>query len=122
MGGTKYEPGVMPYNELLDRIGDYIKQGLDPSMVTVRIDPIVPGITSKHVIEDIIKRASSMGIKNIRFSIMDFYATTAQFTEANGFDYSKYYVPQTNADGSQRVLLVSRDGRSFSRTDKLVSL
>lgn len=117
LGGTKYEPGVMPYNELLDRIGDYIKQGLDPSMVTVRIDPIVPGVTSKHVIEDIIKRASSIGIKNIRFSIMDFYATTAQFTEANGFDYSKYYVPQTNADGSQRVLLVSRDGRSFSRID-----
>lgn len=117
LGGTKYEPGVMPYNELLDRIGDYIKQGLDPSMVTVRIDPIVPGVTSKHVIEDIIKRASSMGIKNIRFSIMDFYATTAQFTEANGFDYSKYYVPQTNTDGSQRVLLVSRDGRSFSRID-----
>lgn len=117
LGGTKYEPGVMPYNELLDRIGDYIKQGLDPSMVTVRIDPIIPGVTPKHVIEDIIKRASSMGIKNIRFSIMDFYATTAQFTEANGFDYSKYYVPQTNTDGSQRVLLVSRDGRSFSRID-----
>lgn len=117
LGGTKYEPGVMPYNELLDRIGDYIKQGLDPSMVTVRIDPIVPGVTPKHVIEAIIKRASSMGIKNIRFSIMDFYATTAQFTEANGFDYSKYYVPQTNTDGSQRVLLVSRDGRSFSRID-----
>lgn len=117
LGGTKYEPGVMPYNELLDRIGDYIKQGLDPSMVTVRIDPIVPGVTPRHVIENIIKRASSMGIKNIRFSIMDFYATTAQFTEANGFDYSKYYVPQTNKDGSQRVLLVSRDGSSFSRID-----
>lgn len=117
LGGTKYEPGVMPYNELLDRIGDYIKQGLDPSMVTVRIDPIVPGVTPRHVIENIIKRASSMGIKNIRFSIMDFYATTAQFTEANGFDYSKYYVPQTNTDGSQSVLLVSRDGRSFSRID-----
>ena len=115
LGGTKYEPGVMPYNELLDRIGDYIKQGLDPSMVTVRIDPIIPGVTSKTVIENIIKRASSMGIKNIRFSIMDFYATTAQFTEAAGFDYSKYYIPQTNKDGSQRVLLVSRDGRSFSR-------
>lgn len=117
LGGTKYEPGVMPYNELLDRIGDYIKQGLDPSMVTVRIDPIVPGVTSKTVIENIIKRASSMGIKNIRFSIMDFYATTAQFTEAAGFDYSKYYIPQTNKDGSQRVLLVSKDGRSFSRID-----
>mgnify|MGYP001773807122 FL=1 len=84
MGSTKYEPGAMRYNDLLDRIGDYIKQGLDPSMVTVRIDPIIPdvtfntaGITSENVVEDIIKRASSMGIKNIRFSVMDFYSTTA---------------------------------------------
>lgn len=113
MGGTKYEPGVMPYNELLDRIGDYIKQGLDPSMVTVRIDPIIPGVTPKHVIEDIIKRASSMGIKNIRFSVMDFYSTTAQFTEAAGFDYSKYYIPMKGYDGKQLMTLISRDGRSF---------
>lgn len=114
MGGTKYEPGAMRYNDLLDRIGDYIKQGLDPSMVTVRIDPIIPGVTPKHVIEEIIKRASSMGIKNIRFSVMDFYSTTAQFTEAAGFDYSKYYIPMTRkSDGKQLVTLISRDGRSF---------
>lgn len=113
MGGTKYEPGVMPYNELLDRIGDYIKQGLDPSMVTVRIDPIIPGVTPRHVIENIIKRASSMGIKNIRFSVMDFYSTTAQFTEAAGFDYSKYYIPMKGYDGKQLMTLISRDGRSF---------
>ena len=113
MGGTKYEPGVMPYDELLDRIGDYIKQGLDPSMVTVRIDPIIPGVTPRHVIENIIKRASSMGIKNIRFSVMDFYSTTAQFTEAAGFDYSKYYIPMKGYDGKQLMTLISRDGRSF---------
>lgn len=113
MGGTKYEPGVMPYNELLDRIGDYIKQGLDPSMVTVRIDPIIPGVTPRHVIENIIKRASSMGIKNIRFSVMDFYSTIAQFTEAAGFDYSKYYIPMKGYDGKQLMALISRDGRSF---------
>lgn len=113
MGGTKYEPGVMPYNELLDRIGDYIKQGLDPSIVTVRIDPIIPGVTPRHVIENIIKRASSMGIKNIRFSVMDFYSTTAQFTEAAGFDYSKYYIPMKGYDGKQLMTLISRDGRSF---------
>ena len=113
MGGTKYEPGVMPYNELLDRIGDYIKQGLDPSMVTVRIDPIIPGVTPRHVIENIIKRASSMGIKNIRFSVMDFYSTTAQFAEAAGFDYSKYYIPMKGYDGKQLMTLISRDGRLF---------
>ena len=76
LGGTKWEPGVMKYNDLLDRIKDYIKQGLDPNSVTIRIDPIVPGVTKKEDIENIVKRASEMGIKRIRFSIMDAYDNT----------------------------------------------
>lgn len=121
LGGTKFEPGVMPYGEMLDRIQDYIKQGLDPSMVTVRIDPIVPGETSQRTIEDIIKRSSAMGIKNIRFSIMDFYPTTAQFQEAAGYDYSKYYEVRKNADGTPQVTLMSRDGRSFTNVGTAVT-
>lgn len=121
LGGTKFEPGVMPYGEMLDRIQDYIKQGLDPSMVTVRIDPIVPGVTKQSTIEDIIKRSSAIGIKNIRFSIMDFYPTTAQFQEAAGYDYSKYYEAHKNADGTPQVTLISRDGRSFTNVGTAVT-
>ena len=44
---------------------------------------------------------------------MDFYSTTAQFTEAAGFDYSKYYIPMKGYDGKQLMTLISRDGRSF---------
>ena len=40
-------------------------------MITIRIDPIIPGVTSSKDIEQIIKRSSEIGIKNIRFSIMD---------------------------------------------------
>jgi hypothetical protein len=35
----------MKYNDLLDRIAEYIKLGLDPNTITIRIDPIVPGET-----------------------------------------------------------------------------
>lgn len=93
LGGTKYEPGVMKPDDLLDRIAEFIKQGLDPEMITVRIDPIIPGVTSLEMIEHIIKRSSEMGIKNIRFSVMDQYKTTKQFMENLGYDYSKFYEP-----------------------------
>lgn len=91
LGGTKWEPGVMKYNDLLDRIQEFIKQGLDPEMVTVRIDPIVPGVTLISDVENIVRRASEMGIKNIRFSVMDQYSTTKRFMEELGYDYSKFY-------------------------------
>lgn len=91
LGGTKWEPGVMKYNDLLDRIQEFIKQGLDPEMVTVRIDPIVPGVTLISDVENIVRRASEMGIKNIRFSVMDQYSTTKKFMEELGYDYSKFY-------------------------------
>lgn len=91
LGGTKWEPGVMKYNDLLDRIEDYLKQGLDPESVTIRIDPIVPGVTTKEDIENIVKRASSMGIKRIRFSIMDAYFNTRKAMSDLGYDFSTYY-------------------------------
>lgn len=91
LGGTKYEPGVMKPNDLLDRIQAMLKLGLDPESVTIRIDPIVPGVTSTKMIENIVKRASEMGIKTIRFSIMDQYKTTKKYMEELGYDYSKFY-------------------------------
>lgn len=91
LGNTKYEPGVMKYTDLLDRIKEFIQQGLDPEMVTIRIDPIIPGVTKIKDVENVIKIASEMGIKNIRFSVMDQYKTTKHFMENLGYDYSKYY-------------------------------
>lgn len=91
LGDTKWEPGVMRPNDLLDRIKQFLDMGLDPSMVTVRIDPIVPGITTRTMIENIVKRSSEMGITNIRFSVMDQYSTTKRFMMEQGYDYSKYY-------------------------------
>lgn len=89
LGGTKWEPGVMKWQDMIERIGKFIKQGLDPKMVTLRIDPIVPGVTQIKDVEQLIKRASELGIKNVKFSVMDYYRTTSIFMKNLGYDYEK---------------------------------
>lgn len=74
LGGTAWEPGVMKWRDLVSRIEDYIAQGLDPAMVTLRIDPLVPGVTDMAEIEQLVKRATDAGITKIRFSVMDGYS------------------------------------------------
>ena len=88
LGGTKYEPGVMKYGDLLDCIAEYLKMGLDPAAVTVRIDPIVPGVTKPSDIREVIRRCAEMGIKRVRFSVMDMYASTAKHMAALGYDFA----------------------------------
>jgi len=73
LGGTKWEPGVMKYNDLLDRIDSFIKQGLDPETITIRIDPLVPGVTKMSDVEEVMKRASGMGVSKFKISVMDSY-------------------------------------------------
>lgn len=89
LGGTKWEPGVMKWQDMIERVGKFIKQGLDPKMVTLRIDPIVPGVTQIKDVESLIKRASEFGIKNVKFSVMDYYRTTSIFMKNLGYDYEK---------------------------------
>ena len=89
LGNTKWEPGVMKWQDMIERVGSFIKQGLDPKMVTLRIDPIVPGITKIKDVEALINRASELGIKNVKFSVMDYYRTTSIFMKNLGYDYEK---------------------------------
>lgn len=100
LGNTKYEPGVMKWQDMIERVGKFIKQGLDPNMVTLRVDPIVPGVTKIKDVDALIKRASEFGIKNVRFSVMDYYRTTSIFMKNLGYDYEKHgYVKVPNTNG-----------------------
>ena len=101
LGNTKYEPGVMKWQDMIERVGKFIKQGLDPNMVTLRVDPIVPGVTKINEVEALIKRASELGIKNVRFSVMDYYKTTSIFMKNLGYNYEEHgyiKVPNTNGE------------------------
>lgn len=121
LGGTKWEPGVMKYNDLLDRIGEYIKMGLDPEAVTIRIDPIVPGVTSFADVEEVVRRASEMGIKRLRFSIMDMYKNTSEHVARLGYDpVANGYDVDTNAAGG--VSFHASKATQDSIADKMLEL
>ena len=113
LGGTKYEPDVMKMDDLLDRIQAFIEQGvLNPNLITIRIDPIIPGVTKKEDIRHIIERGMSMGIKQYKFSVMDSYGytSTGERSETKqdrfiiskmselGYDWDTYY--GRRADGT----------------------
>lgn len=101
LGNTKYEPGVMKWQDMIERVGKFIKQGLDPNMVTLRVDPIVPDVTQIKDVDALIKRASEFGIKNIRFSVMDYYRTTSIFMKNLGYNYEEHgyiKIPNTNGE------------------------
>lgn len=101
LGNTKYEPGVMKWQDMIERVGKFIKQGLDPNMITLRVDPIVPGVTKINEVDALIKRASEFGIKNVRFSVMDYYRTTSIFMKNLGYNYEEHgytKVPNTNGE------------------------
>ena len=99
LGNTKWEPGVMKWQDMIERVGKFIKQGLDPNMITLRVDPIVPGVTQIKDVDALIKRASEFGIKNVRFSVMDYYRTTSIFMKNLGYDYEKHgYVKRSDGE------------------------
>lgn len=98
LGNTKYEPGVMKWQDMIERVGKFIKQGLDPNMITLRVDPIVPGVTKINEVDALIKRASELGIKNVRFSVMDYYKTTSIFMKNLGYNYEEYYVKRDGGE------------------------
>ncbi len=122
LGGSKFEPGVMHYQDLLARVEDYLKQGLDPKDVTIRIDPIVPDVTKLGDVENVIRWCKEHNIGRVRFSILDWYANSARALRDNcGYDYAQHgYTWTTNAKG-KRVMALRQD-RMQAILDKMVEI
>lgn len=106
LGGTVFEPGVMKMDDMLDRIEEFVKNGLlKPRMVTIRIDPLIPGVTKKEDVRHIIERAKAMGINNFKFSVMDSYGSSENIDKDRyiiqrmreaGYEFEKYYDTYNN--------------------------
>lgn len=115
LGSTDWEPGVMKPDDLLDRIEEFLREGvLDKNKTFIRIDPIVPGVTDPAMVKHIMERASSMGIKTIRFSIMDSYGYTdggerdrkiisSVNERIKNYDWEKYYGYETSGKNKGKV-------------------
>ena len=99
LGGTKIEPGVVDPMKSLDEVKKVIDAGFHVSNVVVRIDPIIGEAlysqlllpTSYHdLVESIIDKAYSFGVKRFRYSYLDLYAHARKRFEDNGFTVPRY--------------------------------
>lgn len=99
LGGTKIEPGVVDPMKSLDEVKKVIDAGFHVSNVVVRIDPIIgetlysqlsTPMSYHDLVESIIDKAYSFGVKRFRYSYLDLYAHARKRFEDHGFTVPKY--------------------------------
>lgn len=107
LGDTALEKGVLKYQDLLGLIKELIDNDyLNPSTTTVRIDPILVGVTNMDDIKNIVKEAKVLGIKKFVTSLVQSYGylegtdkdrkvisgiNKALESEGKSYDWNKYY-------------------------------
>lgn len=114
LGNTSLEKGVMKYQDMLERVGKLIKNGtLNATTTTIRIDPILVGVTNEDDIKAIVKTAKKFGIKKFVTSLVQSYGylvgtnndrkvisgiNNALASEGKSYDWEKYYGTITQQD------------------------
>ena len=141
LGNSQYEPGVMKYNDLLDKIAELIQNGyLDPTSTTIRIDPIVPGVTSFEDYTNVVRRAKDLGITKFVTSIMQSYGYTEgekgiglyglpkdrgivqHFRDNLGYDWNEYYGYEEKGANKGKVKLLPKPSVIKEWRDNLKNL
>lgn len=90
LGATSLEQGVMRYRDLITRIKYLIKNGdLNPLTTTIRIDPILAGVTNMEDIKNIVNSCKQLGIKKFVTSLVQSYGNmvnrVSYNNSANGY-------------------------------------
>lgn len=107
LGDTALEKGVLKYQDLLPLIKGLIDEGvLDPRTTTVRLDPILVGVTNMEDIKTVVAECKKMGITKFVTSLVQSYGyldgtpkdrkvtsgiNNALAKEGKTYDWGKYY-------------------------------
>ena len=113
LGGTEYEPGVMKPKDLIVRIKDLLAKGyLDPATTTVRLDPIVPGVTKIEDLQEIVSELKAVGITKYVTSLMQSYGYTEgtstdrgtiKAMADKGYNWDDYYDRETKGSNKGKL-------------------
>ena len=116
LGNTAIEKGVLNYKDMLQKVKELVEKGiLNSAVTTIRIDPIIVGLTDMNVIKDIVETAKSFGIRKFVTSLMQSYGYTADENgnggrkviqginealakEKRSYDWEEYYGRITQQD------------------------
>lgn len=135
LGGTPWEQNVLQYQDMLTRIQRLIDNGdLEPRTTTIRIDPLVPGVTRMSDVRKVIETCKQMGIRKFVVSGMQSYGYTEgregfddnNFTRDRGiiregkkigYDFDKYYGIVTKEDVETSKLFKLRYMKETNNTN-----
>lgn len=90
LGGTKLEPQVPTPNLMVEESIKMIeKYRINPEAVTIRIDPIVPEYLNLQMVEipHILGPLASIGVKDCRISIVDYYPHVRERFDKLGIEH-----------------------------------
>ena len=72
-GGTIVELNVMDYKKSIKQLEKLISLGFNKKQIVLRLDPMIPTTKGIRTAESVLKEASKLGIKRVRFSFCDLY-------------------------------------------------
>lgn len=73
LAGTTLEPNVPAYDNNIVAIRNVMRYLGDRQEVVLRVDPLIPGVTSFQEIDYIAHLCSDLGVKRCRTSVIDYY-------------------------------------------------
>lgn len=94
LGGTKFEPHVPTSEEATKQALDVMEElHINPKSVTLRIDPIVPELiyTQRKSWPKLLDSFASVGVEDVRCSVMDYYPHVRKRFEALGIEVSNSF-------------------------------
>lgn len=94
-GGTKVEPMVPDYNTSFEKLKELLDGGFPVGQVVLRVDPVIPTEKGINLAKDVVEKFSELGIKRVRFSVLDMYKHVKERFEENGFPipYDSFHAP-----------------------------
>ena len=117
LGGTALEGGVMRYQDMLEKVGKLIDNGtLNPTTTTIRIDPLLPGITNMEDVKAIVQYCKSKGIRKFVASVMQSYG----YSKNNMVQYApgrKIFYDLGRQDDQQRLMQQFPEIKGFREID-----
>ncbi len=93
LGGTGVERGVPAWREALFQLGDLVEWAGDPERISLRFDPVVYWQeggklrTNLHLFKEMAPVLSSLGIRRVRISFVQWYGKAVRRAAKHGFAF-----------------------------------
>lgn len=94
-GGSVLEPFVPSPEVTRKKVGQLIEKGFPIEHIVLRIDPCIPTKEGLERIDNVLRLFSDIGLKRVRFSVLDMYEHVKKRFKENGLEipYETFHAP-----------------------------